>query len=254
MTVVLLSSRAGLAVAVSQSLAELLEANQGYLNWFDSIGAEDAKHDFVASLERIATPPAEAYYYVPPALLRATPLVQVGGVSLSPYTHGSTNLESYADPLNLIFIGESQVDRVADIFISELFPPKLWSSTIIPGIYNCADAQWVYVDNGGDPKWQPMNYTLAVGGCTLDRCHIRLFDGGRDEQLGEFTLGGVHYEESYLPRIHVIQDWDRSQDFVRHLFESSRFCKRVHEERLQTSGEVVQNVPHDGLATVVELQ
>ena len=251
---VLMSFRVGSAVAVSQTLDELLETNQGYLNWLDSTGAEDAKRDFVASLERIATPSAEAYYYVPPAYLRATPLVQVNGVSLSPYTHGSTNLQSFADPLNLIFSGKSQVDRVADIFMNGLFPPKLWSSTIIPGVYSCADTQWIYVDNRGDRKWQAMNYTLAVGGCALNRCHIRLFDGGYDDQLGDFTLGGVHYEESYLPRIHVIQDWDRSQDFVRQLFESSRFCKRVCEERLQTSGEVVQNVPHDGLATVIELQ
>jgi len=78
-----MSFRVGSAVAVSQTLDELLETNQGYLNWLDSIGAEDAKHDFVASLERIATPPAEAFYYVPPAYLRATPLVQVNGVSLS---------------------------------------------------------------------------------------------------------------------------------------------------------------------------
>jgi len=68
-TVALMSSRAGSALAVSQTLAELLEANQGYLNWLDSIGAEDAKRDFIASLERVATPAFEAYYYVPTATL-----------------------------------------------------------------------------------------------------------------------------------------------------------------------------------------
>jgi len=108
--------------------------------------------------------------------------------------------------------------------------------------------------NGSDSKWQGMNYTLAVGGCALERLPHSTFRGRIQRDAGEFTLGGVHYEESPLPKIHVIQDWDRSQDFIRQLFESSRFCKHTHEVRLQDEGEVVQNVPHDGLATVVELQ
>ncbi len=240
-------SESGSAVAVQQTLAELLGANQGYLNWLDSIGAEEDKREFVETLQRIAAPPVGVYYYAP------SPLVKVGGVALSPYTHRSTNLTSFADPLNLIFTGEAQVDRVASIFMNGLFPPQLWSSTRIP-LYSCAETHWVYVENGSDSKWQGMNYTLAVGGCALERCHIRLFEGGSNGTLGEFTLGGVHYEESPLPKIHVIQDWDRSQDFIRQLFESSRFCKHTHEVRLQDEGEVVQNVPHDGLATVVELQ
>jgi hypothetical protein len=246
-----MSSRAGSALAVSQTLAELLEANQGYLNWLDSIGAEDAKRDFIASLERVATPAFEAYYYVPTATLCLTPLVQVGGVNFSPYTHRSTNLMSFADPLNLLFTGNAKVDRVADLLMKGVFPP--WLSTQLP-LYNCAETHYVYVDNGIEPKWQPMNYTLAIGGCALHRCHIRLFDGGLGEQLGEFTLASVHYEESHPSKIHAIQDWDRSQGFVRQTFESSGFCKQIRDEQFQSKYEVVQNVPHDGVATVLELR
>ena len=257
-----MSSKVRPAVAVSQTLTELLEANEGYLNWLDSIGAEETKGEFITSLERIASRPEALYYpalipyptYIPQAFLRPTPLAPVGGITLSPYTHRSTNLESFADPLNLIFTGEAQVDRVASILMNELFPPRLWSSTVLPVIYDCAETHWVYVDNEGDRKWQSMDYTLAIGGCAFNRCHIRLFDGGFDERLGEFTLANVHYEESYLWKIHAIVDWDRSQNFVRQLFEASPFCKRIRKQQLQVKGEVVQNVQHDGIATVIELQ
>jgi len=239
------------AVAVQQTLPELLETNRSYLDWLESIGAEDAKRDFLASLERIATPPAEAYYYVPPAFLTSTTLVQVGGVSPSPYTHRSTNLRAFADPLNLVFTGNSYAQRVASILVNEVFPP--WLTTEIPH-YRCAEAQYTYVDNGRDRKWEPMSYTLAIGGCTLHRCHIRLFDGGYDEQLGDFTLGNAHYEQSHFPtKIHTVQDWDKSRDFVRRSVEATSFCKHVREERF-TSGEVVRNIPHDGIALVIELR
>jgi hypothetical protein len=82
---------------------------------------------------------------------------------------------------------------------------------------------------------------------------MRLFDGGYDEHLGDFTLGNAHYEQSYLSRIHVVQDWDKSEDFVRRLIESIALCKQVREQRLQPAGEVVQNVPHDGMACIMEL-
>jgi len=237
------------AVGVQQTLAELLEVNRGYIDWLDSIGAEEAKSDFLAQLERIATPVTGAYY-VPQAFLASTPLVQVGGVFLSPYTHRSTNLASFSDPLNLIFTGNAHSERVADILMNEVFPP--WLSTEIP-LYSCADAQWTYVDNGDDRKWEPMSHTLAIGGCALHRCHLRLFDGGYDEQLGDFTVGSAHYEQSYLSKIHVIQDWDKSQEFVRRLLESTASCNQVREQRLQPAGEVVQNVQHDGIASIVEL-
>jgi hypothetical protein len=245
-----MTSSARSAIGVQQTLAELLEANRSYLDWLDSIGAEEAKRDFLAQLERIATPTAGAYYYVPQAFLASTPLVQVGGVFLSPYTHRSTNLTSFSDPLNLIFTGNAHAERVADILMNEVFPP--WLSTEIP-LYSCADTQWTYVDNGVDRKWEPMSYTVAIGGCALHRCHMRLFDGGYDEQLGDFTVGNAHYEQSYLSKIHVVQDWDKSQDFVRRLIESTALCKQVREQRLQPAGQVVQNVPHDGIAYIIEL-
>jgi len=39
-------------VNFQQTLAELLGANQGYLNWLDSIGAEEDKREFVETLQR----------------------------------------------------------------------------------------------------------------------------------------------------------------------------------------------------------
>jgi hypothetical protein len=145
------------------------------------------------------------------------------------------------------------VDRVAEILQHELFPPELWRNTKIP-LYDCADAQWVYIDNGLHPRWQRMRYSLAVGGCALNRCHIRLFDGGYDKQLGDFTLANVHYERSYANRVHVIEDWDKSQNFACRLFESKPFCKKIREIRLQAQGEELQRVTHDGLASIIELQ
>ena len=248
-----------LVPAVPQTLEELLEENDRYLNWLDSIGAEETRNNFVLCLEKAATPP-EVYYYTPTGevysyapLSYPTLLVEVGGVSLSPYTHRSKSAGSAADPLNLIFTGRARVDRVAEILQHELFPPELWRNSKIP-IYDCADAQWVCIDNGLHPRWQRMRYSLAVGGCSLNRCHIRLFEGGYDEQLGDFTLANVYYERSYPNRIHVIEDWDNSQDFVRRLFESKPFCKKVREEQLQAQGEELQRVAHDGLASIIELQ
>jgi hypothetical protein len=251
-----MASKTGPAVAVPQTFEELQKANEGYLNWLDSIGAQEEKRRFLQSLQESAVPLAPTYpryyaYHVP-AFLCQTRLVQIGGVSLSPYTHRTMNFLSLADPLNLIFVGNAGVDRVAEIFIDMLFPP--WLDTVIPNVYNCADIQWVYLRNAVRPRWQQMNYTLALGGCALNRCHVRLFDGGHDEQLGDFTLAGVHYEESHLRKIHVIQDWDKSQDFVRRLFESKPFCKGIREERLQDQGEERENVAHDGIASVIELQ
>lgn len=243
------------AFALTQTLAELLDANQGYLNWLDSIGAEQTKQDFVLSLEKSAMPRARAYAaYVAP-LLQPPSLIQIGGVSLSPYTHRSMNIGFDADPLNLLFVGEARAERVADIFLRDLFPPDLWYSTVIPPGFNCAETRWVYFESSAASNWQGMSYTIAIAGCSLKpRCHIRLFDGDCDEQLGNFTLASVHYEHwDWLKRNHVIEDWDRSQDFVKRLFKATPFCERTYTERFQEDEEI-QNVHHDGLATVVELQ
>jgi hypothetical protein len=243
------------AFAVTQTLAELLDANQGYLNWLASIGAEQAKRDFVLSLEKAAMPSARAYAaYVAP-LLYPPSLIQIGGVSLSPYTHRVMNIGFDADPLNLIFVGEAQADRVADIFLHEVFPPRLWLSTVIPPSFNCAETQWVYFESNDMSNWQGMNYTIAIGGCSLNpRRHVRLFDGGYDEQLGEFTVANAHYEHwDWLKMNHAIEDWDRSQDFVKRLFEATPLCRRTYPVHFQEEEEI-QNVHHDGLATIVELQ
>ncbi len=172
---------------------------------------------------------------------------------LSPYTHRSTNLTAVADPLNLVFTGRANVERVASIFVNELFPP--WLDTVtLPNLHRCANTQWVYVDDGVEPKWQEMNYTLAIGGCTLNRVHIRLFDGGHNEQLGEFTLANVHYEHWDWLKDHVVEDWDKSESFVRQLFEGKPFYKQIEEAQLQVEGEELQNVYHDGQASIIELQ
>jgi hypothetical protein len=256
----LVTSITRLVAAVPQTLEELLSENEPYLNWLDSIGAEETKNDFVLSLEQAAAPSPEVYYYTPTGevyqyapLSYPTLLVEVGGVSLSPYTHRLKSTGSAADPLNLIFTGEARVDRVAEILQHELFPPELWRNTKVL-VVDCADPQWVYVDSGLHYRWHRMRYSLAVGGCSLNRCHVRLFDGGYDKQLGDFTLANVHYERSYANRIHVIEDWDKSQDFARRLFESKPFCKKIGEIRLQAQGEELQCVAHDGLASIIELQ
>lgn len=49
------------AFVFTQTLAELLDANQAYLNWLDSVGAEQTKREFVRGLEKAAMPPARAY-------------------------------------------------------------------------------------------------------------------------------------------------------------------------------------------------
>jgi hypothetical protein len=249
----------------AQSMEELLEANEGYLNWLDSIGAEEAKQEFIQGLEISLARTREAYYYQPrtggyayfPAVSSLPgPLVTVSDVSFSPYTHKSKNNGSAEDPLNLMFTGNGDPNRVAEILIHEFFPP--WLSTEMPEapswppvIRNCCSTQYVYVDTR--PEWQPMNHTLAIGGCALHRCHIRLFDGGYSKQLGQITLAGVHYEQSSLSRLHAIQDWDRSQAFVRGLFESKSFCRKAREVRFQPDGEELQGIAHDGLASVIEL-
>lgn len=249
----------------AQSMKELLEANEGYLNWLDSIGAEEAKQEFIQGLERSLArttgvyyyqPPTGVYEYVPPVPSLPGPLVTVSDVSFSPYTHKSKNAGSAEDPLNLMFTGNGDPNRIAEILIHEFFPP--WLSTEIPEapswppvIRNCCSTQYVYVDT--KPDWQPMNHTLAIGGCALHRCHIRLFDGGYSKQLSHFTLAGVHYEQSSLSRLHAIQDWDRSQAFIRGLFESKSFCGKVREVRFQPDGEQLQGIAHDGLASVIEL-
>jgi hypothetical protein len=249
----------------AQSLEELLEVNEGYLNWLDSIGAEEKKQKFIQGLERSLArttavyyyqPRTGAYEYVPTVLSFPGPLVTVSDVSFSPYTHKSKNTASAEDPLNLMFTGNGDANRVAEILIHELFPP--WLNTEIPEappwlpvVRNCAGNQYVYVDT--ELGWQLMSQTLAIGGCALHRCHIRLFDGGYSKQLGRFTLAGVHYEQSSLSRLHIIQDWDKSQAFVRGLLESKSFCGKVQEVRFQPDGEELQGIAHDGLASVIEL-
>lgn len=262
---VLMAQRIEQVPVATQSLEELPEANEGDLNWLDSIGAEEAKQEFIHSLERSLAPSMRVYYYVPltkvfeyvPAVRSLpSPLVTVSDVSFSPYTRKSKNTGSAADPLNLMFTGNGEANRVAEILTHELFPP--WLSTEIPEappwppvIRNCSENQYVYVDTR--PEWQPMNHTLAIGGCALHRCHIRLFDGGYSQQLGHFTLACVHYEQSSLRRLHVVQDWDRSQAFVRGLFESKSFCRKVREMNFQPEREELQGIAHDGLASVIEL-
>ena len=258
--VIFMSTYAGI-VSVPQTLQELLEANQGYLNWLHSMGAAKAEHDFTESLRPLAT--AAEYAYAPyveyerPEILFQPPMTEIGDVTVSPYTHRSMSLaqESQADPLNLVFAGNAEVSRVAKIFAYRLFPPELhWQSTVVP-LYNCAETQWVYLRKGDMHDFLGMKYTIAMGGCLSNpRCHIRLFDGGHDEQLGEFTLANVHYEHLDVSKMnHVVDDWDRAQAFVQHLFQATPYCESVRMERFQAN-ERIQNIPNDGFGTIIELE
>lgn len=246
------------AVVVTQTLEDLLRENEGYLNWLDSIGAEQAKQDFVLSLQGALISPAPpaapfgAYYYQPPVVLPPTfevevPwLADVDDVSMSPYTHRSKNFSSAADPVNLIFSGNAYVDTVAEIFMHHLFPP--WLDTTAPIVGKCAEKHYAFVGS----EWREMKHSLALGGCALNRCHVRLFDGGHTQQLGKLTVGNVHYEHWDWLKRHVVEDWDNSQNFVRQLFESKPYCKRVLEKPLQKEQEM-QRVVHDGIATMIQL-
>ena len=246
-------------VTVSQTLQELLDANQGYLNWLRSLGAAEAERNFIESLRPLATAPGAYVPFAPYTrpIPFQPPMKDIGGVAVSPYTHRSMSLthQSESDPLNLVFTGNADVSRVAEIFAGQLFPPELhWQSTVVP-LYNCAETQWIYVRRGDVHDFHGMKYTIAMGGCLSNpRCHIRLFDGGYDEELGEFTLANVHYEHLDLSKMnHVVDDWDRSQAFVQHLYEATPHCRSVRLESFQPE-ERIQKVPNDGLATVIELE
>jgi len=247
-------------MTVPQTLQELMEANQGYLNWLRSKKAAKAERHFIESLRPLATARVYAYApfppYAPAEIPFQPPMKEIGGVAVSPYTHGSMTLKpiSRSDPLNLVFTGNAQISRVAEIFGSGLFPPELdWRSTVVP-LTNCARTQWVYIKRENVSDYEGMGYTIAMGGCLSDpRCHIRLFDGGYDGELGEFTLANVHYEHFGLSKIdHIVDDWDRAQAFVQHLFEATDYCRSVRMESFQTQ-EKIQNVPNDGIATIMEL-
>lgn len=244
---------------VPQTLEELLEANQGYLNWLRSMGAAEAERNFIESLRPLAAAPAQyapfAAYTPPPQILLQPPMKQIGGVAVFPYTLRSKNLAFESDPLNLLFTGNANVSRVAQIFAGGLFPPELdWRSTVLPLGSKCAETQYVFVKRDADP-FQEMRFTIAMGGCLSNpRCHIRLFDGGYDTEIGDFTLASVHYEHFDLSIMnHVIEDWDKPQAFVQHLFEATQYCRSIRLEKFQDEEEI-QNVPNDGLATVMELE
>lgn len=244
-----------MASYVPQTLEELLEVNRGYLNWLRSVGGTEAERRYVESLCQL-TAGTTQFYYQPYAEYRAPELLkEIGGTAFSPYTYRSMSLAIRADPLNLVFTGNAGASSVARIFADELFPPGLdWRSTVLPLGNRCAETQYVFVRRDQDP-FQEMRFTIAMGGCLSNpRCHIRLFDGGYDTELGEFTLGAVHYEHFDLSIMnHVIEDWDRSQAFVQHLFEATQYCRSIRLERFQ-SEEEIQNVPNDGLATVIDLE
>jgi hypothetical protein len=218
------------------------------------MGAAKAEHDFIESLRPLSEAAIPAYLR---HIAYKPPFKEIGGVIVSTYTHRSMSLtrRSESDPLNLVFTGNAEVSRVAEIFANRLFPPELdWQSTVVL-LSNCAKTHWTYVRRGDVHDFCGMRYTIAMGGCLSNpRCHIRLFDGGYDEELGEFTLANVHYEHLDLSKVnHIVTDWDRSQAFVQHLFEAVPYCRSVRLERFQPE-ERIQNVPHDGLATVVELE
>jgi hypothetical protein len=184
---------------------------------------------------------------------------QLGAAKFYPYTYSSRNRLSTADPINLVFTNHADVSTVESQIHKYIFPP--WLDTATKVGYQCSKTQWAYVDNtasGGMAGWVRMDSTLAIGGCSLIRCHIRLFDGGKDASpggIGEYTLANVHYDVwDWSVFDHVIQDWDNTQGFLSEMFErhSPSFASK-RMEQLQPSGEILQNVQHDGLATVIEL-
>ena len=236
-----------------ESIDRLLRENGNYINWLLEVGGQAAKDAYVAQLNAILARAPRAGTYA------TVSMNQLGTARFYPYTYSSPNILSISDPINLVFTNRANVGAVESQIYKYIFPP--WLDTRIKVGYRCSRTQWVYVDNtatGGTAQWVKVNSTLAIGGCSFIRCHLRLFDGGRDASprgIGEYTLANVHYEIwDWNIFDHVIQDWDNTQAFLSEMFEGhspSFASKRM--ERLQPSGEVMQNVVHDGLATVIKL-
>ncbi len=184
---------------------------------------------------------------------------QIGGIRISLFTYSCKNPPIPSDPINLIFTSHAKIKYVNDCLEKKIFPP--WLDTVGYARVPCAKPQWVRFENRankGNPQWIKMSASKAIGGCAPIRSHIRLFDVGSDSSsqgMGDCCIANVHYEVLKLKKLkvdHVIQDWNRSRKFVEKLFADLLAPAKTSSLKMQKSGNI-QNVPNDGIASVIPL-
>jgi hypothetical protein len=194
------------------------------------------------------------------------PVVRLGqgATAFHPYTQGEPH-HSARDPVNVVFYGNADVDRVASLF--RALEPGWIDSDIVKGtayrIPLAAVQQVSWMDRspwGEGPGFVESAYSLSPEGCDLQRIHVRLFegatDGSNEDGWGSWCIGSVHEEDVLNGEFeHTVTDWDGAQKKVERAFQGALGPRcHVAEMRLQEPGEVLRGVAHDGVASAIRLE
>lgn len=233
-------------VIESSDLDSILPDHKEHLNWLRTYVGEEAEKFYLGRLENI----------LGGAKVGTTvqiPMKQIGGIRISLFTYSSTIMPTPSDPITLIFTSNAKAESVIDYLENKIFPP--WLDTGV----GCASPQWIRLENpvnSGNSKWVKMYSSRAIGGCALIRSHMRLFDVGFDstsQGMGDCCIGGVHYERWEIEKLnHVIQDWNRSREFLTKLFADLPLSSKTSTLVMQQPSNI-QNIPYDGIASMIPL-
>jgi len=238
-------------VVEKPSLEKLIAINADYIKWLKITGGREAVDPYLSHLEEIlAEGPKEGD-------IITIRLIVLGKRSI--YFYPWTTEYPFGpreDPINIIFSNQGGTNNVVGKLTKDLIPP--WRDTVWRRL-PCARVHFAFIDNshhGGTSRWVKMSASVTNCGC-FRRCHMRLFDGGMDSTpkgFGEYSIGSVHYEVWKLRVNHVVESWDGAQEFVNTIFSSGfPFVGSKTTVRLQSSGEVLKRIPHDGIAAMIEL-
>ena len=233
------------------SFEKLAETNAGYIKWLRIRGGTEAVELYYSHLEEILDRSPKDGTTV------TMKLVEIGerSVRFYPWTT-ECPFGPRSDPINVVFTNMGSARNVANKFKVDFVPP--WRDTVTWRI-PCARAHFALFDNtphGGSVAWVKMSNSLTNCGC-FRRCHIRTFDGGTDSSpngLGQYSIGSVHYEVWKKPISHIVRRWDGAQQFLDSIFSPGfPLVGSKSAVQIQNPREVLKGIPHDGVATVIEL-
>lgn len=227
--------------------ADILRSNRSYYAW---IRTQREQVAYAAAVGRVA----ELVDALPPSGTRITvPMMEIGGQSIvfSPYT-AELPFGPNADPVNLFFWNNGSASRVCNLMRNNLTPN--WKRTRFR--FECASVNYLmfYDKITKLCSWTKGAHSSSPEGCALTRFHIRLFDGGKDNDLGRVCVGSVHHEhfDITVPN-HIPDDYDGGQGLVAGQFVAKSFTKSIIRGRFQRGPERIRNVRHDGEADMVEV-
>lgn len=155
------------------------------------------------------------------------------------------------DPVNFIFRNNGGANNVETVLKNNAIHD--WNDAI-------GEEQFVFIDNiahGGSAGWVPDTKQLEEGNPLTTRYHVRIFDGGFDphHEFVEWSIGSAHLEHWNLFTFSHDLDadaWEAGESEVRNDLDGQTNVGFIEFVDLSNSG-CCQGIPHDGMATMMEL-